>query len=68
MTSREIIILLGLALAAWGHLMLHELLGADAVWTRWDGIFPAAWRTPPAIAGHVLLGIGACCVLASVVG
>jgi hypothetical protein len=39
MTSRELVILLGLALAACGHLLVHELLGVANAWVRTDDCF-----------------------------
>ena len=68
MTSRELTICAGLALAAWGHLLVHELLGATAAWVRLDARFPAAWRSSPAFAGICLLTVGALCVLVPVLG
>ncbi len=68
MTSRELIILFGLALAGWGHLLAHELWGADAVWVRLDTRFPAAWRSHPRFAGACLLVLGAVCVLVPALG
>jgi hypothetical protein len=68
MTSRELIILTGLAVAAWGHLLVHELLGAGAAWVRIDSRFPAAWRSSPAFAGASLLVVGAPCVLIPALG
>jgi hypothetical protein len=68
MTSRELIVLVGLALAAWGHLLVHELLGMDAAWVRVDSRFPAAWRSSPSFAGACLLVVGAVCVLIPALG
>jgi len=68
MTSRELIILAGLALAAWGHLLVHELLGVATAWVRWDDRFPAAWRSSPSFAGACLLVLGAVCVLIPALG
>ena len=68
MTSRELIILAGLALAAWGHLLAHELWGVDAVWVRLDARFPAGWRSHPRFAGACLLVLGAVCVLIPALG
>ena len=63
MNSRELIILAGLALAAFGHLLLHELFGVASAWVRIDSRFPAAWRSSPVFAGASLLVLGAVCVL-----
>jgi hypothetical protein len=68
MTSRELIILCGLALAAWGHLLVHELFGVDVVWVRMDARFPEAWRSHPRFAGACLLVLGALCVLVPALG
>jgi hypothetical protein len=68
MTSRELIILAGLALAAWGHLLLHELLGAASAWVRIDSRFPAASRSSPVFAGACLVAVGAVCVLVPALG
>jgi hypothetical protein len=68
MSGRELIILVGLALAAWGHLLVHELYGAAAAWVRVDGRFPPAWRSTPAFAGGCLLIVGALCVLVAALG
>jgi hypothetical protein len=68
MTHGELVILVGLALAAWGHTLVHELRPATATWTRLDELFPPAWRTPPSLAGACLLVVGALCVLIGAVG
>ncbi|HEY1712801.1 MAG TPA: hypothetical protein VGG07_07855 [Solirubrobacteraceae bacterium] len=68
MTSRELIILAGLALAAWGHLLMHELFGMATAWVRIDARFPAGWRSSPAFAGPCLLVLGAVCVLIPALG
>lgn len=68
MTSRELIILAGLALAAWGHLLVHELFGMATAWIRIDDRFPPAWRSSPTFAGACLLGVGALCVLVPTLG
>jgi hypothetical protein len=68
MTSRELIILTGLALAAWGHLLVHGLLGVATAWVRIDSCFPQAWRSSPRFAGASLLVVGALCVLIPALG
>jgi hypothetical protein len=68
MTSRELIILLGLALAGWGHLLVHQLFGVATAWVRIDARFPEAWRSSPGFAGACLLTLGALCVLAPALG
>jgi hypothetical protein len=68
MTTRDLVILSGLALAAWGHLLLHELSAAVTVWTRMDARFPRSWRSSPPLAGGSLVVVGALCVLVPVLG
>ena len=68
MTSRELIILAGLAVAAWGHLLVHELFGVATAWVRVDSRFPEAWRSSPRFAGACLLVLGALCVLIPALG
>ncbi|HYZ81719.1 MAG TPA: hypothetical protein VE571_10640 [Solirubrobacteraceae bacterium] len=68
MTSRELVICAGLVIAAWGHLLVHELLGAASAWVRIDECFPPAWRSSPRFAGACLLGLGALCVLVPALG
>lgn len=68
MPTRDLIIVLGLALAGWGHVLMHGLLGAATAWDRLDARFPAAWRSSPPLAGACLLAVGALFVLVPVVG
>jgi hypothetical protein len=68
MHSRELIVLAGIALAAYGHLLLHEMWGAVTVWARMDDRFPPAWRSSPPLAGGALLVLGALFVLVPVLG
>jgi hypothetical protein len=68
MTSRELVILAGLALAAWGHLLVHELFGVATAWVRVDDRFPPSWRSSPTFAGACLLTIGTLCVLVPALG
>ena len=68
MNSRELVVLCSLALAAWGHLLVHELWGADAVWVRLDARFPPGWRSHPRFAGACLLALGALGVLVPALG
>jgi hypothetical protein len=68
MTSRELIIVTGLALAAFGHLLVHELFGVATAWIRMDSRFPPAWRSSPPVAGASLLALGALFVLIPVLG
>ena len=68
MTIQELVICAGLGLAAWGHLLVHELLGMATTWVRIDGRFPPAWRTSPRFAGACLLTLGTLCVLIPALG
>ena len=63
MAHREFVILIGIALAAWGHLLVNELRVATASWTRMDELLSPTWRTPPSLAGRCLLILGSLCVL-----
>jgi hypothetical protein len=67
-SMRTLVILTGLVLAACGHLLVHNLLGAAAAWNWADGRFPPAWRSAPPVAGCVLLLFGGLGVLAPVLG
>lgn len=62
------VIVLGLGLAGWGHLLVHDLLGAGAAWRRLDDRFPPGWRTEAAFGGGLLLVLGALLVLTPVLG
>jgi hypothetical protein len=68
MISRELIICIGLVVAAWGHLLMHDLLGVATAWVRIDARFPPAWRSAPEFAGACLLSLGALCVLVPALG
>lgn len=68
MINPALVILTGLGLAAWGHLLIHDLLGAADAWTRVDGLFPAGLQTSPVFAGRALLTIGATLVLVPILG
>lgn len=68
MTTQELIICVGLALAAWGHLLLHGLFGMATVWVRVDARFPPAWRSSPGFAGACLLALGTLGVLIPALG
>lgn len=59
------IMLAGLALAAFGHLLVHNVRPAAAVWTWLDGRFPPSLRSAPSLAGPALLALGAVGVLGS---
>jgi hypothetical protein len=66
MISQTFVIGVGLGLAGWGHLLVHDLLGAGEAWTRVDDLFPPVLRSSPPIAGRVLLLMGALLVLIAV--
>lgn len=68
MISQMLVIAVGLGLAAWGHLLVHDLLGSAAAWTRVDDMFPPVLRSSPSFAGRVLLILGALLVLIPVLG
>ena len=68
MIQQAAVILTGLGLAAWGHLLVHDLFGAGRAWTRVDGRFPLALQSAPAFAGRTLLSLGAVLVLVPVLG
>jgi hypothetical protein len=63
MGLRDLLILCGLALAAWGHLLVGERRLASVAWRKLDDLFPPAWRSAPTVAGAGLLAMGAFCVL-----
>jgi hypothetical protein len=66
--DRSLVIVTGLALAAWGHLLVHDLLGAARAWVRADERFPPSWRSSPTFAGRAMLVIGAVLVLVPIFG
>jgi hypothetical protein len=68
MLDRTFVIVTGIAIAAWGHLLLHDLLGAAKAWTRADERFPVVLQSSPAFAGRVLLLMGAVLVLVPIFG
>ena len=68
MSLQEIVIVAGLAFAACGHLLVHEVRGASVVWNWLDGHFPPSWRSAPPLAGTLLLALGTLGVLAPVLG
>lgn len=68
MFSQTLLIIIGIGLAAWGHLLSHEMLGAAEAWTRVDELFPPTFRSSPSFAGWVLLAMGALLVLVPVLG
>lgn len=66
MPLQYVVMLAGLALAACGHLLVHEVRTAAGVWNWLDGRFPPSWRSAPPLAGRLLLALGAVGVLAPV--
>jgi hypothetical protein len=66
--TQIVVMLVGLGLACWGHLLLHDVLGAAAAWTRLDNLFPPAMRSTPSFAGGTLLFLGALLVAVPVLG
>jgi hypothetical protein len=68
MSLHDLVVLCGLALAAWGHLLLGERRLAVAVWRRLDDLFPAAVRSSAPVAGVGLLAMGGFCVIAGIGG
>lgn len=68
MAATDLLILIGLITAGWGHLLLAERRLAAAVWRWLDELFPSAWRAPTSLAGAVLLATGAACIGAAVAG
>ncbi len=63
MISQTLVILVGLGVAGWGHLLVHDLLGAGEAWSRADAQFPPALQSTPSFAGGVLLLMGALLVV-----
>lgn len=68
MSMQTLVILAGLILAACGHLLVHNLLGAPAAWNWVDRRFPPTWRSAPPVAGAALLVLGALGVLVPLLG
>lgn len=68
MISQTFMILIGLVIAGWGHVLMHDLLGSANAWTRVDDLFPPVLRSSPAFAGRMLLVMGALLVLVPVFG
>jgi hypothetical protein len=63
MGLRDVLILCGLAVAAWGHLLLGDRHLAATAWRKLDDLFPPALRSTETVAGAGLLAMGAFCVL-----
>lgn len=68
MVSQTVVIIIGLGLAAWGHLLMHDALGAATAWARVDSLFPPSLRSTPSFAGALLLAMGAMLVLVPLLG
>lgn len=68
MLDQAFVIAIGLGLAGWGHLLVHDLLGASGAWSRVDELFPAVLRSSPGFAGRLLLLLGSLLVLVPVFG
>ena len=68
MAAQILLVLTGLALAGWGHVLINDLFGAAAAWVRLDERFPPAWRSSPASGGSLLLVMGAVCAFGPVLG
>ena len=68
MVSQTFVIIIGVGLAAWGHFLVHDVLGAAAAWSRVDSLFPPVLRSTPSFAGALLLLMGAMLVLVPVLG
>lgn len=66
MIDQLFVIVTGLALAAWGHLLVHDLLGTAGAWERMDSRFPPSLQTSPSFAGRWMLAMGAMLVLAPI--
>jgi hypothetical protein len=65
---QTLVIVLGLLLAAAGHVLLHDWRGAVAIYEELDERVPAILRTPAEVAGPLLLACGAACVAAPLLG
>lgn len=68
MVNQTFIIMTGLVLAAWGHVLVHDLLGAAGIWTRADERFPVTLRSTPSFAGRAMLVTGSLLVLVPILG
>jgi hypothetical protein len=68
MNNQTLVIVTGLALAAWGHVLVHDLLGAARAWIRLDQQFPEIMRSSPTFAGAALMLIGSVLVLVPMFG
>lgn len=68
MIHQTLVIVTGLALAAGGHMLVHNFRGAAAAWVRADQQFPAVMRSSPTFAGTVMLLLGAVLVVVPVCG
>ena len=68
MGAQILVIAAGLGLAGWGHLLVHDVLGAADAWCRADQRFPPHLRSTPSFAGRMLLTVGALLVLVPILG
>lgn len=68
MLNQTLVIVTGLVLAAGGHVLVHNFLGAAGAWVRADQQFPAVMRSSPNFAGTAMLVLGAVVVLVAVCG
>jgi hypothetical protein len=68
MINQTLVIVTGLVVAAAGHMLVHDVLGAARAWIRVDQQFPAVMRSSPSFAGATLLLMGALFVLLPIVG
>lgn len=68
MSAADLLMLIGLGLAAWGHVLLHNLFGAAVAWRRVDDQFPPSFRSPAPVAGVFLLCLGTMSVLLPILG
>lgn len=68
MANQAFVIAIGLCFAGLGHVLVHDLLGAAAAWSRADERFPPPLRSSPSFAGAALLAVGALLVLIPIAG
>lgn len=68
MIYQTLVIATGLAVAAWGHLVLNNVLGAASGWIRLDARFPPNTQTTPDFAGRALLIMGGLLVVVPILG
>jgi hypothetical protein len=68
MINQTLVIVTGLVLAAAGHVLVHNFLGAARAWVRADEQFPPVLRSSPTFAGTIMLLFGAVLVVVPVCG